>query len=174
MKVSLTNRDQISSLLFCFKRFFIKYAFAIGWVVILLCFSYAELITDFVRKDGIGFEKKLIEIHSSFAMIVVSMGIVFMLYIDNYIICLINKKTRLNRHIEFLLFANMMIAVILTYFAYATTTKEILLNDTFKLSYLFITFIVILIIYKAESLPLEKVYSDSEGNGILPSKQPII
>jgi divalent metal cation (Fe/Co/Zn/Cd) transporter len=113
-------------------------------------------------KNGCPLEIKLRELHSSLPMLLVSIGLVSMLYVDNLIIRLINKDTKpvINKYSDALLFIGIMLSVILTYFAHSMTVEKRELLDWIQLSYIFIIFIAILIIYKAKSLSFEKRYDN--------------
>jgi hypothetical protein len=143
-------------------KMFIRYSIAIVWIAILAAFSYGELIFNYIRVDGIGFENKLIDIHSSYAMLLVNMGLVFMLYVDRYITYLTSKHRSPSMHIEFLLFINMVIASTMTFLAFKM--KEGFVLKVNLLPCLFIIYIAILIIYKAESILLNNAHNMSNGN----------
>ncbi len=77
------------------KQFFVTYAWAIGWTITLICFSYGELIRDCILStNNIEFETKLVAMHSNDAnvMLLVNLGLVLMLFVDNIIIYSLFKK----------------------------------------------------------------------------------
>lgn len=135
-------------------NYLIRYSIAIVWIAILAAFSYGELVFDYIRVDSIGFGNKLIDIHSSYAMLLANMGLVFMLYVDRYVTYLITKHRYPGMHMEFLLFINMIIASTMTFLAFKM--KEGFVLKVNLLPCLFIIYIAILIIYKAESIQAHK------------------
>jgi hypothetical protein len=144
---------------------FIRYSFAVVWTIVLSAFSYGKLIYDYIRIDGIGFENKLIDMHSSLSMLVANMGIIFMLYLDRYITYLLDKRRNPNIQIELksiLLYINMPIAAIMTFLAIKIKAGEVILPEWLKLSYLFAIFVVLLIVYKAESMRIDSSYYASD------------
>jgi hypothetical protein len=136
------------------------------WTGILFCFSYGELILNFFIKNNIKTEDKIIEMHCSNLMILVNVGLITILYVDKLIIQLITNNNFRNKITEIVFFMSILIAIFLTVIA-QEVKKGVVLADWFKISYLFIAFIVMLVIYKAESLRDPKFAFDRD---ILPSK----
>jgi quinol-cytochrome oxidoreductase complex cytochrome b subunit len=144
----------------------IRYVCAIIWTGILICFSYGELVLNFFIKNDVKFDDKIIEMHDSSLMILVNVGLIAMLYVDSLITHILTKSNFRSKLAETVFFISIFIAIFLTVFAHMVKEGVVLAN-WFKLSYLFIVFIAMLIIYKAESLREPSFACD---NDILPSK----
>jgi len=112
-------------------------------------------------------EDKIIEMHLSSFMILTNVGLVLMLCVDRIITCYVTKQKIKGQFIDFILIINIIIAVFITTMAQLINNGEFAPVSWFKLSYLLGIFVILLTVYKAESLKIEKI---STSNSILPSK----
>lgn len=145
----------------------IRYFCALIWMCVLSCFSYGDLILNFFDRNGIPLEDKILASHSSTVMILANIGLVVMLYIDKFIMGFITKQKNKNQSIDAILIAAIILAVVMTVFAQLINNEGFIPIDWFKLSYLLILFILLLIIYKAETLKIKHI---SSNTNILPTK----
>ena len=145
----------------------LRYLCSIIWVGLLSCFSYGSLIINFFNERGLPLEETILESHESSWMILANVGLVLMLYIDKILTHLITKQKNKNHYIEVILFINIFIAIFLTVIAQQIKHEGFILVSWFKLSYLLSIFIILLTIYKADSLKITHISTDRD---ILPSK----
>lgn len=134
---------------------------------LLACFSYGGIILNFFNKNGIPFEEKILNSHKSNLMILINIGLVVMLFIDKLIIQIVTKQVNKNYYVDSLLVFDIILAVVMTVIAQAIVEKLFIPVDWFKLSYLSILFIILLVVYKAESLKIKHISSNDD---ILPTK----
>ena len=111
-------------------------------------------------------EDKIIEMHLSSFMIITNVGLVLMLCVDRIITCYVTKQEIKGQFIDVLLIINIIIAVFITTMAQEINNGFVPVS-WFKLSYLLGVFVILLTVYKAKSLKIEKI---STSNSILPSK----
>ena len=126
----------------------------------LSCFSYGNLIFNFLNQNGIPFEDKMQESHSSTLMILANVGLVVMVYIDKIIIYFVTKQENKSQGIDIILMINIILAIVITVVAQLIKDEQFVPVYWFKLSYLLVIFILLLIIYKAETLKIKHISSD--------------
>jgi len=136
-------------------------------MAILCCFSYSELLVFIVSKDTETFESFFVKANSDTAMILTNVGLIGMLYVDNFIIRLFTKSPGKNSILGLCLTLGVIVAIFITILSQKIVNKEFVPAEWFKVSYLFCIFIVSLIVYKAESLEISHHADDSP---IAPSK----
>lgn len=149
-------------------RVIIRYLCAIVWMGLLSAFSYGDWILNLINQNGTSFEDKIIESHSSSLVVLCNVGLVTMLYIDKLITHFITKQHNKSHYIDVILVFDILIAfLIYAVVQLVLNDKSFVLVSWFKLSYLFIPFILSLVIYKADTLKIRHTSSNSD---ILPSK----
>ena len=146
----------------------IRYFCSLFWIVVLCCFSYSELLIYMISESEQTFEEFFIESNSKLSMILVNVGVIGMLYVDNAITTFCTK--RVSKHssvLECCFVIGVILAIFMTVLSQMVVAKELDLNQWMKISYLFYIFIGCLIVYKANSLEIPHV---SDDNAILPSR----
>jgi hypothetical protein len=133
---------------------------------LLICFSYGNIILNFINQNGLPFEDKILESHKSNFAILSNIGLVAMLYVDKLITHFITKQNNNSPYIDVIIIVDIILSVAITVMAQLMIDKLLVPIYWFKLSYLFILFIALLIIYKAETLKIRHLSSNSD---ILPT-----
>ena len=100
------------------------------------------------------------ESHSSTLMILANVGLVVMVYIDKIIIYFVTKQENKSQGIDIILMINIILAIVITVVAQLIKDEQFVPVYWFKLSYLLVIFILLLIIYKAETLKIKHISSD--------------
>jgi undecaprenyl pyrophosphate phosphatase UppP len=131
------------------------------WVGCLFCFTYVEFLFNFISKNGVSFDEKIIELHKSYTMLVSNIGLVCILYVENFIECLVTKNNKNNKNFIYIII-DIIIAVFLMVLVQKKIQEEIEFVEWFHLYYLFIAFFVFLIIYKSESLKTTHLSSKND------------
>lgn len=144
-----------------------RYVCAMIWMAILCCFSYSELLVFIVSKNTETFETFFVMAHSDTSMILTNVGLIGMLYVDNFIIRLFTKSPGKNFVPGLCLTVGVIMAIFITILSRRIVDNEFVPAAWFKVSYLFGIFIVSLIVYKAESL---EISHHAEDCPITPSK----
>lgn len=130
-------------------------------MLIVLCFSYGELIFGLFIKNGQSFDLKLFEMHKNDGIMLSNMALVVLLFVDKFIHQLIIKRPFHFRLIDIMLFVCILVATLLTVFARNVASISEFEN-WFKLSYLFIAFILFLTVYKAEAMKISRYASSND------------
>ena len=144
----------------------LRYICALFWMIILCCFSYSELLLHVISQSEKSFEAFFIETNSNLSMILVNVGMIGMLYVDNFITNLCTKKTSKVSVQEPCFVICVIIAILMTIISQMIVNGELVLAQWLKVSYLFAIFIAALVVYKAKSLEIAHV---SDDQSILPS-----
>lgn len=131
-----------------------RYICSLVWIILLCGFSYGQLIVNFVIDNGTSFDALVLKMHSSEAMVLTNMGLVLMLLVDNTITGFLTKREVIS-HVwphALLAFAGLLIIGL-------AACAEACINGTelvsgFYISYIFLAFVIVLIVYKAETLKI--------------------
>ena len=145
----------------------IRYSCALFWIVVLCCFSYSELLFHIISQSEKTFEIFFIETNSELSMILVNVGMIGMLYVDNFITNLCAKKSNKASALEPCFVISIIVAIFITILSQMIVNDGLVLVKWFKVSYLFCIFIAGLVVYKAKSLEIAHISGDGS---ILPSK----
>ena len=136
--------------------FFARYFYAILWTLLLASFSYTELLVSSLFVPNVHFEEKIIELLNSRIMLLSSVGLVAMLFVDNIIT---KKITRDNtQHSNFfvgVVIASIITVIFLAVLAEGIEKKSFVIPNWFRLGYLFVFFLCCLTAYKAETLNIK-------------------
>ena len=147
---------------------FTRFFYAMLWTLLLVSFSYTELLLDSFLVPNVSFEQKMIELLNSTVMVFSSAGLVALLFVDNVIT---KKITRDNtQHNNF--FVGIVIVSIITMIFMAVLAEGIekntfVLPQWFHLWYLFLVFLGCLILYKAETLNIKHISSNIKESKIV-------
>jgi hypothetical protein len=109
------------------------------------------LIFNYFFTDSVGFEETLIKLLNSEYAIFVNVGLVTMLYLDNYITKKIVKDDTQQEHAG-LIIGSFILITSLTVF----TEHTYKLHEWFRISYIFIIFLACLTVYKAKTLNIRR------------------
>lgn len=99
-------------------------------------------------------------------MILTNVGLIGMLYVDNFITKLFTKSKHKTSVLAPCLIISIIVAIFITIISQQVLEGKFNAASWFKISYLFMVFIACLIVYKAESL---EIAHDTNDSPILPS-----
>ena len=137
-----------------------RYSAAILWAMLLVFFSYWELVFNLLDANPIGFNEKLIELQKSDNMIFANMGILIFLMLDKFFVKKFFNIDSKNCYL-WLIFSFITI-ILLNFFAKWIFEGKIMLPIGMYFWCLFCLFLLFLTVYKAESFKIK--HSSKELN----------
>jgi hypothetical protein len=145
-----------------------KLCLSLLWVLVLLTFSYPDLMLGWIVTNDYVFKDKLLELGKERSGLIINLGLIFMLFVD-YMITIIVKDKDVFKHGK--VPAKVFVYFVISFFiAFALNiccekihSKQIL--EFVDISIIFIIFCAGLLFIKGESISNDRVLSDK----ILPS-----
>lgn len=136
----------------CLRNFLLRYTCAFMWLVLLCAFSYSDMLPFLLFEQDHSLSTEIAQQMEGTKMLITNVGLIGMVYVDNILVKLLSgpsKETSLQRMI---LIGSILLAILMSVFCEYVSKYGYVLRWEGLPVVAFSIFLVMLLIYKAESL----------------------